>query len=67
MKHEVLIPKRTFRHLFSPLRKMHSISLGVIGAASQQITDETNMDGAKARIDMTKTKTLQVSSRLTFV
>lgn len=67
MKHEVLIPERTFRQLFSPLRKTHSISLGVIGAASQQTTEEINVDGAKARIDMIKTKTLQVSSRLTFV
>jgi hypothetical protein len=65
MKYEGLVPRNGIRR-FSLLQKMRSISFEMIETSSRQITEEINIDEAKAKIDMIKTKALQFSSRLAF-
>jgi len=65
MKSETLAPKRAIIHLLSPSQKMHPVSIRMDERASQQTTEETNIDEAKARVDVIRARTIQASRSLT--
>jgi hypothetical protein len=65
MKSETLTPKRAIIHLLSPSQKMHPVSIRMDERASQQTTEEINIDEAKARVDMVKAGTVQALRPLT--
>lgn len=66
MKHEGVFHGRMMSSLFGSLRGALVAPPAGENVASQLVTEELNIDEAKARIDMVRAEATQLPSRLTF-
>jgi hypothetical protein len=66
MKHEGVFHGTIMPHLFGSLRGALVTSLTDESVASQPLTEELNINEARARIDIARAEATQSPSRLTF-